>query len=188
MQGLLDFIYTRHYPFEFGLRDVIDHDIDKDVIMYSLGDKYMVPELQAKAGESFREKVNYICGDSYQKNVWGDVETDEVIFNAIRFIYEELPDDDWTRFYLVQHMFQARAKFLSCEKFKEFLKDHEGFGSDFIEELAWDSKLWEWRRECRNHSRPYRGRGRGYHSSGQWLSSCCEQTASNIVGTWTKTE
>ena len=158
VQGLLDFLYTMEYPF---VNDECywrrGEDIDKDITMYMLGNKYLIPDLRDEAGRAFRDKVDYICEafptlDEICMNMF---------YNAIKMVYNELPDDDWPRWYLIQHIFQSRANFLSDDRFKDFLKDHETLNDDFIEEVAFDSKMEEWRKHCREQSQKRKGSKRG---------------------------
>ena len=126
----------------------------------------MVPGLREEAGNVFRHKVDYLCSPEFP-GLYGDTSNAEDICKAIRIIHEDLPDDTWSCFYLVQHVFQARAAFLSNEKFKAFLNKYEAFGNAFIDEIAWDSKTWEWRRTNRYGSGCNRGRGRDKRYSGR---------------------
>ena len=118
----------------------------------------MTSQSLQQPGRTFRQKIDDICGPD-NSCLWDW--SVEPICDAIRVIYNELPDDDWPRYYLVQHVFQARAMFLASERFKDFLKEYEAFNDDFIDEVAWDSKLWEWKKANRGHLRATRGRGRG---------------------------
>ena len=115
-----------------------------DVMMYILGDKYMIPDLQEKAGQSFREKVDYLCyewdGCDYKIRDLND------LWNAVQIIYDDLSDDDWPRWYIVQGIFDARAKFLAKDEFRKTLRDNKAFNDDIFSELAYDSKVWKWRK------------------------------------------
>ena len=135
----------------------------------------MIPDLQNVAGRAFRQRIDYLCGHKCS-GLHGSI--DEKICKAIQIIYEDLSDDAWPRFYLVQQIFKSRAKFLGNERFKGFLKDYEPFSNDFIEEMAWDSKMWEWRSANRNRNSGSRGRGRGNSSLGKWPTSYCKTSIS----------
>ena len=163
IQSLLEFLYTMQYPFA----DDKDswqrgNHLDKDVTMYMLAIKYMIPDLRAQAGQAFRDKVDYICEEF---PIDDDIRMD-AFYNAIKTVYEELSDDDWPRWYLVQHIFHSRARFLPDGQFKNFLKGNPALYGDFIDEVAFDSKMWEWRKQCRELRT-------GPIGSRRWLSTYC---------------
>ena len=113
--------------------------------MYIAGDKYLSPKLQRRAAEEFHSKLEWLC----ESETYWEWDTKERILEAIEIIYEELSDTDWLRYYFVQTVFKHRSIFLPHEWFRDSLKDRPAFSEDFINELAWDSKIWEWRKACR---------------------------------------
>ena len=125
-----------------------------DIKMYIVGDKYLIPELQKKAGESFRNKVDALCEDESTWN-WSS-ESERWISEAIEITYGELLDTDWPRWYLVQKLYKSRAGLLQQAWFKYLLQNHQPFNEDFINEMAWESKIWKWRKDCKDWDRQAR--------------------------------
>ena len=58
--------------------------------MYTLGDKYLIPELKCQAGASFRFKVRWLCENSLDSLIG----VDEEISNAISIIYDDVLESE----------------------------------------------------------------------------------------------
>ena len=113
-----------------------NEDLEMDIKMYIVGDKYLIPELREKAGEAFRDKVDGICEDA--KNLgWCNL-YELCISEAIEIVYGELSDTHWPRWYLVQKLYKRRAEFLQEAWFKDLLQHCPEFNKDFINEMAWE--------------------------------------------------